>query len=399
MEFNQAATAVPTTVSGAEGRIAAAQMLPRAGQEVINMSEQELTEQERTAVVASAPVTANLAAGNEIRVPEVRRGKFIKKFDLGGLRDEPVVCFEFWELNIGMGCPFQCAYCFLQYSPYFRFHPDHLRGVIYDNLDDFDAEISEWIREHTTPQSLIVGELQDGLAFEDAYFARYGESMATRIYRLFKGSIHTPIFLSKSDNTKFIEQLEPQPNFVWSWSINTETVFREVEVGTAPPQARIDAAKRMKALGWRVRYRISPMLPLGDWRAEYMDLFRRMDESNPELVTVNGLLASKPKAAKAAAERNGRNGNIFDLLTHFDGAKWRIDPQIHQEMLTMASQHFGKRAALCKELSGTWQSTGTDWNGCHCIADKKGEAIRERFGDIARLKKRDQLDDLFGGRK
>jgi len=90
-----------------------------------------------------------------------RGSNFIRQF--GGPGDDTqIVCFRFWQIVVAGGCPYRCAYCFLQTTPWFRFRPDELYGLVYTNVQDMLDEVVKWLAD-TTPKMLIVGELQDGL--------------------------------------------------------------------------------------------------------------------------------------------------------------------------------------------------------------------------------------------
>jgi len=55
-------------------------------------------------------------------------------------------------------------------------------------------------------------------------------------------------------------------------SVNSDEVAGRFEGGTAPVAARIAALRRMAEAGYLVGLTIAPIMPLGDWRAEYGDL-------------------------------------------------------------------------------------------------------------------------------
>ena len=293
---------------------------------------------------------------------------------------------------------FMSKNCFLQYSPFFNFHKkrNELYGLLHKNTDELSDELEKWCERHKESQSLIVGELQDGLAFDDAYHKQDGVAMTRRIYEVIKKyPRHLVVFLSKSTLIKHILKLKPIPNIVWSWSMTTPSIWRKYEtkkrgqlgVSTAHPHDRAKVASILYKKGWRIRFRVSPMLPVGGWRREYPALFRRMEQSKPELVTANGLLASRKTAAKNSAIRNGRDGSVFDYLTHYDGNKWRVDPQLHLQLLKMVEEFFGRRSALCKERISVWQQLGYKWDGCHCLNTKKDPVVFPRWKQIKPIHK------------
>ncbi len=71
-----------------------------------------------------------------------RGSHFIRQFSGPG-EDSQIVCFKFWQLMVAGGCPYRCAYCFLQTVPWFRFRPDELYGLVYTNFEDMVAEIKK----------------------------------------------------------------------------------------------------------------------------------------------------------------------------------------------------------------------------------------------------------------
>jgi hypothetical protein len=114
--------------------------------------------------------------------PAGRRSHFIKQFD-GPEPSSDILCFRFWQLNFAWGCPFRCAYCFLQALPYQRFHPEALTGLLYGNWRRMLDEVAEWLAART-PRMLIVGELQDGLAFDRAYEQLSGKPLTHHLVPL-----------------------------------------------------------------------------------------------------------------------------------------------------------------------------------------------------------------------
>ena len=67
-----------------------------------------------------------------------RTSPFLKQFV--GPGDNTIICFKFWQAIVASGCPGECAYCFLQTVPRFRFRPDELYGLVYTNVDEMVEE-------------------------------------------------------------------------------------------------------------------------------------------------------------------------------------------------------------------------------------------------------------------
>ncbi len=316
--------------------------------------------------------------------PTAHRGRFIKQFQ-GPEDDSGIVCFKFWQLVHASGCPFSCAYCFLQTTTFFRFHRDALSGLIYENWRDMLKEVQNWLQA-STPRMMIVGELQDGLAFENAYAAVTGRSLAEHLVPLFAAQErHKLIFLTKSTLTQRAMRLAPTPQVVFSWSVNAEYAARRWELGAPPPSRRFAAAMRMKQAGWSVRVRLDPMIPYAEgedrWQDGYAEAVSRINALRPEMVTIGALRASTMGLA-SAAKKNGRPAALFGYLSEKDpsGFKYRLPFGTQVDMYRFVLDQLDRQhitPALCKEDLSVWREAGLAFKGCHCLL--QGTAVPDEI--------------------
>lgn len=318
---------------------------------------------------------------DSIPFPIAERGQFIKQFS-GPDPSSGIVCFKFWQLVAASGCPFKCAYCFLQTTAFFRFNKKALMGQVYGNWRQMLEEVEEFL-ESSTPRMLIVGELQDGLAFDSAYAAVTGRPLTHHLIDLFASQKrHRLIFLTKSTLVHHAMRLRPTPQVVFSWSINAEYPAQRWEIGAPPPRRRLAAATRMRDAGWPVRVRLDPMIPYedrtGGWRDGYGDMIDRINELAPEMVTIGALRASSMGLA-TAARKNGRPTDLFEYLTEKDpsGFKYRVPFGVQVEMYRFAVSKLDQQRiipALCKEDVSVWREVGLRFGGCHCLLAGKDVA-------------------------
>lgn len=318
--------------------------------------------------------------------PLAKRSKFIKQFT-GPAEDSGVVCFKFWQLVHASGCPFRCAYCFLQTTTFFRFNKAALMGLVYDNWRQMIDEVERWLSS-STPRMLIVGELQDGLAFDSAYKAVTGNSLTEHLIPLFAAQDrHRLIFLTKSTLIKHALTLEPTKQVVFSWSVNAEYAGRRWEQGTPPPNRRFAAAAKMQEAGWSIRFRLDPMVPYADaetgqtWRDGYGEAIDRINGLSPEMVTIGALRASTRGLATAAA-KNERPTDLFNYITEKDpsGFKYRVPFDDQVAMYRFAIERLDSERitpALCKEDVSVWKAVGLEFQGCHCLHG--GAAVAEEL--------------------
>jgi len=158
-----------------------------------------------------------------------RAGTFIKQFV--GPGDNSIICFKFWQAVVASGCPGECSYCFLQTQYPYRSGNYDIKGTLFENLEDIVPEAERWLRQET-PSGLIVGENQDGLAFEGLYKRQLGVTPLELLSPLFRDQnpvCHTLIILSKFTSTQYAEAFGPSPNIIFSWSLSLPTISNDYE--------------------------------------------------------------------------------------------------------------------------------------------------------------------------
>jgi DNA repair photolyase len=312
-----------------------------------------------------------------------RGGSFIRQFS--GPGDNSIVCFKFWQAVVASGCPGECSYCFLQTQYPYRRGLYDVKGTLFENLPAIIPEAQRWLRA-PTPAGLIIGENQDGLAFEKPYKRLLGKTPLELLIPLFREENpvgHILIVLSKFTSTEYAEALGPCDNVVFSWSLSLPSISRDFEKKVSSLQARLDKASEMKKAGYRIRFRLDALAPIPNWKAELNEVMVRINSIQPEMLTIGALRASNPTALRRAAEKNGRDGAIFDHIATVDpsGFKHRTDNDFHLGVFREIKQNLSREIALglCKEDSSIWKEINTTWNGCHCLHGKMDKVATDRI--------------------
>lgn len=302
-----------------------------------------------------------------------RAGQFVRQF--GGPGDNAIICFKFWQAIVASGCPGECAYCFLQTQTPYRTGLYDVKGTLFENLKDIVDETKKWLHKER-PLGLIVGENQDGLAFEGPYKRQLGFTPLELLIPLFEAPDtnpvgHTLIVLSKFTSTQYAEAFGPAKNVVFSWSLSLPTISAEYEKKVAPLEARLQKAADLKMAGYRIRFRLDALAPIPEWEAELTLMIDRINSIGPEMLTIGALRASNAAALRSAAENNGRDGSIFDYIETIDpsGFKYRTDHDFHQKAFQRIRDTLKPSIALglCKEDASMWREVGASWQGCHCL--------------------------------
>lgn len=189
-----------------------------------------------------------------------RKSPFIEQFK------HPIGrCAKFYKLTAYNNCNFWCEYCYLYLT--FRTQPISTHFMNYDQMYD---EIMKFDKSRI-PKSfklLNLGELGDPLAVD------YITGFAKQIIPFMPE--HAPgtrlLFLTKSDCVDEILELDHGGQSIISFSLNTETVFQQLEHRTASPESRLAAAAKVEKAGYEVRLRIDPVIFYSTWEKDYIEL-------------------------------------------------------------------------------------------------------------------------------
>lgn len=303
-----------------------------------------------------------------------RKGGFLKQF--AGPGENRIICFPFWQAVIASGCPGECAYCFLQTQTPYRTGAYELKGTLFTNLREIVPETRFWLLRQQRPAGLIVGENQDGLAFEQPYKRLLGVTPLELLIPLFTDENphgHTLIILSKFVSTEYAEALGPSPHLVFSWSLSLPSISRRYEKKVSPLETRLRKAEELKAAGYRLRFRLDALAPVPGWEQELEMIIERINRIEPEMLTIGALRATNPVSLKRAAAANSRETSIFDYLTEADpsGFKHRTEQRFHVAVFRRIRELLRPtiQLGLCKEDASLWAEAGVCWQAATaCMA-------------------------------
>lgn len=272
-----------------------------------------------------------------------------------------IVCPHFWELVWATGCPYSCAWCYLQGTFYGNTTPKFFdRSELKEQTRTFFSEMEE-----LSDKSFILntGELADSLMeeFRNEPFSRF-------IIELFEEqSKHKVLFLTKSANVKNLLNINPHNQAIISFSLNADPVAKSWETGAPLIADRIEAARKVFEAGYETRIRIDPMVPILDWQTHYTGLIDQIFEKlTPERITL-GSLRGLAKTIKFCRDKSW----VKYLTEKETGWGKKIASSLRYSMywtiINLLKEKYNyTKVALCKETVEMWNKMGMDYTHCKC---------------------------------
>ncbi len=298
----------------------------------------------------------------EKRVIRVGDGSIIKLFDRTPppKKDSDVVCPHFLELKWANGCPFNCAWCYLQGT--FRFLDRGKKPFIKD-WNKIELHLNALFQYNSRRELLNAGELSDSLIGE-----HLDPPASVRLAKMFQEQDNYELLLvTKSDRVDNLLKIEPE-NVIMSFGINAFPVAERWEKGAPHPLRRIEAARKLHDHGYRVRVRIDPMVPVAGWERYYEELvdeiFRKFEPERITLGTLRGLSTTIRCAKDTSWVRYLDEPSNWGLKPKFD-----VRLAMYRFVMDLLEEYGFRNYGLCKETVGMWKALGMDYREikCNCL--------------------------------
>jgi spore photoproduct lyase len=173
---------------------------------------------------------------------------------------------NYFIINTELNCPLDCSYCILQ------LYLNNPLITIHTNIAQLHEHIDKFLRKNRSRSFRIgTGELGDSLALDHltarskdliSYFAAHPNA-------LFE-------LKTKTVNIQNILEHEPPGNVVISWSLNSEKMAAEEEIGAPSVQNRIESARLVSQAGYRVGFHFDPIIHYPGWEDGYTEIIEYM---------------------------------------------------------------------------------------------------------------------------
>jgi len=279
------------------------------------------------------------------------RGEFLKPCP-GTKR---YICCGYQILNVGINCPMDCSYCFLQAY----MNQPSLR--IYSNLQKKLERIGDYIDKARDRIFRIgTGEFTDSLALDD--LARWTELLLPFF------SHRKNCILELKTKTSFIQPLlesRYREGIVVAWSLNTPLVIAQEERRTTSLKHRILAARECQKSGFVVAFHFDPLILFPKWEEDLeqaVELLEKHIDPKSVIWVSLGSFRYMP-GLKWAIKRRFPGTKIFDgeFVTGLDG-KFRYFKPIRIDMYSkiaarLTQWHDNLGIYLCMESRDVWQQS------------------------------------------
>jgi DNA repair photolyase len=290
-------------------------------------------------------------------------------------------CPAHWaDIAIGRGaCGFRCRACFLTLTH--RTFCDPSRHALYENVDDYEQAVRKKLLKPGRDLGLGI-DCSDSLLYEGI------TGHARRLIPLFANRQTNPysrklILLTKSANVRYLEEL-PTANVLMTFSLNPEPIADLWEGKwndglriTPRIEDRLTASAKSQEMGYEIRWRIDPILPVDKWAEIYHDFFVKAadDGHRPSRITLGTYREMGRSLLTMAAKWGLPQMEWTPPRLVKDGMHYHIDEteriKIYRQLADSISVAWGKHGsvpiiALCKETRTVREAVGIVHNHCNC---------------------------------
>jgi spore photoproduct lyase len=290
-----------------------------------------------------------IKAGKETLFLTENKGRFIR----GCPGTRHYKCCRYMILHFGSYCPMDCAYCILQTF----FHPPVLQYFM--NQQAMFAELEHFLKT-TNGRRLGTGEYTDSLVW--AGWTSLVENLVTVFGRQSKVALELK---TKTDLIGGLEHLDHRRKTIVAWSLNSEAVIKENEIGTASLQERLEAASRCQAWGYPVAFHFDPLVIREGSEDEYAEVIQRLfsliDPDNIAWISL-GTMRCMPPLKNIIHRRFPQSGLMYgEFIAGLDGKMRYFKPlrvKLYRAIIRMIRK-WAPDAMLyfCMESGEVWEQT------------------------------------------
>lgn len=300
---------------------------------------------------AAAPQPDPFAAGKRRLLFTRQRSPFLEHCPAG---TPGLVCCNYLVVSLISNCPMDCSYCFLQ-----EYLANNPTLKVFTNVDDLLAEVAAVVdRQPWRYFRIGTGELSDSLAL-DPLLGFSGD-----LVPFFAARPNALLELkTKSDCVAGLLALDPKDRVVVSWSLTPPDIADSEEHGTAPFAARLEAARRVQAAGYKVGFHLDPLIEYPGWEAGYHEtvarIFAAIDAQRVAWISL-GSLRLTPALRTIIRRRFPRTRLLSGEQVPCADGKWRTFQALRVRMYRTVTRWIQEAAPqvplyMCMETAAVWE--------------------------------------------
>ena len=319
------------------------------------ISEEEMRAEKKTLGPKSSRSPEEFLKGKKQLLLQPFEGQFFKTCP-GSSQKTALTCCNYFILNWGSQCHFDCGYCYLQS------YLSDPRVVLYTNISKAFEELDQHYQKFShLPLRVGTGEVVDSLGLDPLSL------MSRSFINYFREKpTWTLEFKTKSKEVDQFLDLPGSKNILVSWSINPQEIIAKEEKGTASLEERLQAAEKCLARGYGVAFHLDPMIAAPDWESLYTNLVDQLiSRFQPkDIHTLSlGSLRFQREQKFIHLQRFGMNSFISqgEFFPSASG-KLRYDQSLRNKMTETVVKKFKSHSPdwkifLCMETPETWMAS------------------------------------------
>ena len=260
-------------------------------------------------------------------------------------------------MNLGMGCPYECSYCFLQGY-------QNISGIVLPyNIGEYlcDDKLSAHKSGTFDISRVGSGEFTDSLVFDHI------TEFSKPIIDFFKERKDLFFeFKTKSINIKNLLEAGGAENLVAAWSVNSVKMQKENEFKTPSIKERLQAAAKCAKAGFNTAFHFDPIIHYDGWQKGYKEVVDMIFDMVPNesikwisLGTLRMPAQQKQIMENRFPENNALNGEFLlgqDYKLRYSKSQ-RIE--MYKYLLTAIKSKKTKAVVyLCMEDKEVWDAAG-----------------------------------------
>lgn len=290
------------------------------------------------------------AAGKKRLLFTRQRSTFLEHCPAG---TSGLVCCNYLVVSLVSNCPMDCSYCFLQ-----EYLANNPTLKVYTNVGDLLQQVATATDRHPSQHFRIgTGELSDSLALDPVL------GFSADLVPFFAERKNVLLELkTKTDCVEGLLSLDPQERVVVSWSMTPSVIVDNEEHQTASFVARLAAAQRVQAAGYKLGFHFDPLIEYPDWEHGYYDtisqIFSAIDSQRVAWVSL-GSLRMTPALRHTVQRRFPRTRVLSGEQVPCADGKWRTFQALRVKMyrtilgwLKDAAPHVPHY--MCMETAAVW---------------------------------------------